>query len=221
MDLTAELFSPAWQVCAAVASVVVGVWLARNTPWQRLATVQARNLLFGLALVVALFWIMRAGVQPGLNLHMLGAMAATLALGPHLAIVAMALALTGVTFNGNMPWLAWPINFIVMVVLPVVFADFVRRQIEQRLPNHFYIYIFCAAFMGAALTVVFQGLVAAGALWLAGSYSLEMLTTEYLPYFALLGFAEAWLSGAFITVFVVYKPEWVHTFDDARYLAGK
>ena len=75
--------------------------------------------------------------------------------------------------------------------------------------------------MGAALTVVFQGLVAAGALWLAGAYSLEMLTTEYLPYFALLGFAEAWLSGAFITLFVVYKPEWVHTFDDARYLAGK
>ena len=145
MDLTAELFSPAWHACAAVASVVVGVWLTRNTPWQRLATVQARNLLFGLALVVALFWIMRAGVQPGLNLHMLGAMAATLALGSHLAIVAMALALTGVTFNGNMPWLAWPINFIVMVVLPVMFADFVRRQIEQRLPNHFYIYIFCAA----------------------------------------------------------------------------
>lgn len=221
MDLTTELFSPAMHALAAMASVLVGVWLVRNAPWQRLATASGRNLLFGLALVLALFWTMRAGVQPGLNLHMLGAMAATLALGPHLAIVAMALALIGTAFNGNVPWLAWSINFIVMVVLPVLFADFVRRQIERRLPNHFYIYIFCAAFMGAALTVAFQGLVAAGMLWLAGSYSFEMLTTEYLPYFVLLGFAEAWLSGAFITLFVVYKPEWVHTFDDARYLAGK
>jgi uncharacterized membrane protein len=37
----------------------------------------------------------------------------------------------------------------------------------------------------------------------------------------LVGFSEAWLTGAFITLFVVYLPSWVSTFDDDRYLKEK
>jgi uncharacterized membrane protein len=37
----------------------------------------------------------------------------------------------------------------------------------------------------------------------------------------LLGFAEAWLNGAMVTIMVVYLPHWVGSFDDRRYLLNK
>ena len=42
----------------------------------------------------------------------------------------------------------------------------------------------------------------AGLLILAGAYDWEYLASEYLPYFLLLGFSEAWLSGMLITMFI-------------------
>jgi uncharacterized membrane protein len=65
---------------------------------------------------------------------------------------------------------------------------------------------------------VSTGLLATIVLWLAGVYPLQMLLDDYFPYFALLGFAEAWLNGAAITLMVVYYPGWVGSFDDRRYL---
>ncbi|HVB49982.1 MAG TPA: hypothetical protein VNF69_16515 [Burkholderiales bacterium] len=41
---------------------------------------------------------------------------------------------------------------------------------------------------------------------------------NFLPYALLLAFGEALLTGTLITVFVVYRREWVATFDDARWL---
>lgn len=221
MDLPYTLFSLPWHFAAVAISVWVFWHAGRRAPWTRLQKQNQRNLLFGFTLALMLFWSLRAGVKPGLNLHVLGAMAATLTLGVPLALLAFALALTGLTINGAIQWQAWAINFVFMAVVPIYFADFFRRQVERRLPAHFFIFIFISAFFGAALTVVMQGSVAAVAMWLAGAYEFELLAGEYLPYFVLLGFSEAWLSGAAVTLMVVYKPEWVCTFDDNRYLVGK
>ncbi|MPN48256.1 hypothetical protein SDC9_195862 [bioreactor metagenome] len=76
-------------------------------------------------------------------------------------------------------------------------------------------------FAGSALTIMLQGLFASLALVVAGAYPLDFLLSDYLPYFLLLGFSEGWLSGALITVMVIYRPEWVAAFDDRRYLMNK
>jgi len=89
------------------------------------------------------------------------------------------------------------------------------------LPRHFFVYIFINGFFGSALTVFGVGLAATLMLVIAGAYEWDYLATEYLPYFLLLGFSEAWLSGMLITLFVIYRPNWVATFDDSSYLANK
>ncbi len=81
--------------------------------------------------------------------------------------------------------------------------------------------MFVIGFACAALTVMVQGAVAAAALASAGAYTVEFLLSEYLPFFLLLGFSEAWISGAVITLMVVYRPGWVAAFDDRRYLLDK
>jgi uncharacterized membrane protein len=50
-------------------------------------------------------------------------------------------------------------------------------------------------------------------------YPAPTLLDDYLPYYFLLGFAEAWLNGALITLMVVYAPHWVGSFDDRHYLS--
>lgn len=193
----------------------------RRVPWGRLREGSQLNLLLGFAVCLMLLWTMRAGVKPGLNLHLLGAMAATLALGPWLAVLAMALALTGIMLNGVIEWTDWPVNFVLMIAIPVAAAHGLRRAVERWLPAHFFIFVFVISFACAALTVMVQGAVAAAALASAGAYTAEFLLNEYLPFFLLLGFSEAWISGAVITLMVVYRPDWVAAFDDRRYLLDK
>lgn len=221
MNFPATLFPSAWHWVAAILSIVVLFRGAVGAPWRRLATNTQRNLLFGLAIALALLWSMKAGVRPGLNLHLMGAMAATLALGPHFAVLSMAIALTALAANGGIAWDAWPINFVFMVLVPVGAARLLQRVVEATLPSHFFIFIFVLSFAGSAVVVVLQGLVASIAMVAAGAYPFEFLASEYLPYFILLGFSEAWISGAVITLLVVYRPEWVWAFDDKRYLIGK
>lgn len=221
MNLASSLFPANWHATMLVLTVLIGALTVRRAPWTRLLESSQLNLLLGFVVCLTLIWSLKAGVKPGLTLHMLGAMAATLTMGPWLALVALALALTGITLNGAVEWTAWPINFIFMAAWPVCVATLILRTIERVLPAHFFIFIFVISFAGAAVTVGLQGVLVSAAMVLAGAYPAEFLLTEYLPFFLLLGFAEAWLSGALVTVLVVYRPQWVAMFDDQRYLANK
>ena len=222
MNLPAALLPPLahWLVLLAMLGALRLAW--PHLPWRRLRSGNLQcNLLFAFSLVLALAWSLNAGVKPGLNLHLLGAMAATLALGAPLALYAFALALVLLAANGALEWQALPVNFLLMGLIPILLSHVLRRLVERYLPAHFFIFIFILSFFGSALIVMLEGLLASLLLAGLGAYEFSMLTSEYLPYFLLLGFAEAWLSGALITLLVVYTPDWVLAFDDQRYLAGK
>lgn len=222
MNLTADLFPQAvhWLTLLAMLGALRLAW--PSLPWRRFRQGNRQfHVFFGFALSLAIAWSLNAGIKAGLNLHLLGAMAATLALGAPLALYAFALALGILAFGGKIDWQAIPINFLLMGVIPITCANLLRKLVERFLPAHFFIFIFILSFFGAALIVMLEGVVATLTLAGIGAYDLSMLTSEYLPYFLLLGFAEAWISGALMTLLVVYKPEWVLTFDDQRYLVGK
>ena len=221
MNFAPDLFSPAWHVVAAILGVGVGVWVVRTAPWRRLQDGHQLNALLGAAVILTLLWSLNAGVYPSLNLHLLSAMAATLIFGPQLALLVLALALAGITFNGSTQWSAYPINLIVMAVVPVAFSTLYARLVARWLPRHFFVYIFVNAFIGAAVIVLLQGCVASLGLVAAGAYPVDLLLSDYLPFFLLLGFSEAWLSGMTLTLLVVYFPEWVASFDDRSYFGSK
>jgi uncharacterized membrane protein len=218
MNFPEGLFSSSWTFGAFVPLVLVWLWCLVTAPWRRLADSTQLNVWLGAIVALMLFWSMKAGAQPGLNLHLLGATAFTLMVGRQLAIIGFSVVMAAVTFNGGAGWDAYALNVLVAAVFPCLVADMLLRIVERYLPPNFFCFIFCAAFFGAAIAVVSSGLLATLVLWLAGVYSAEKLFSDYFPYFALLGFAEAWLNGAAITLMVVYYPQWVGSFDDRRYL---
>jgi len=203
------------------------VWLplfARSlfkAPWSLLKGSEQLNVWLGMIVLLTLIWSLKAGVKPGLSLHLLGATVFTLSFGSHLAFIGLSLVLFGISLNGEAGFLAFALNALLMAGVSVLLSQVIYRTVFRLLPRHFFVYIFANGFFGAALTVFGVGLVAAIVLAIAGAYEWSYLTSEYLPYFLLLGFSEAWLSGMLMTLFVIYRPNWVATFDDSSYLANK
>lgn len=220
MNFPEGLFSNAVTFGAYVPFVLVLLWSVRTAPWRRLADSGQLNVWLGTIVVLMLMWSMKAGVRPGMNLHLLGATTFALMFGRQLAILGLTVVLAAVTFNsgGGLGWAPFAINALVMAVLPVVMASAVLRFVERFLPANIFVYFFVGAFFNAGLVTLVTGVLASLLLAAAGVYTVDTLSTDYLPYFILLGFAEAWLNGAAITLMVVYFPHWVGTFDDRRYL---
>jgi len=190
-------------------------------PWRRLKEPELLNVWLGMVVFLTLIWSLKAGVKPGLGFHLLGATVFTLSFGPYLAFVGLCLVLAGVTLNGSAGAFAYAVNALLLAGGGVLFAHLFHRVIQRLLPAHFFVFVFINAFLGAALTILAVGFSITVFLFFSGAYGWEYLVSEYFPYFMLLGFSEAWLSGMVMTLFIVYRPDWVITFDDSRYLADK
>lgn len=203
------------------------VWLpllarsVRRAPWAKLKASDQLNLWLGTIVILVLIWSLKAGVKPGLSLHLLGATLFTLCLGPDLAFVGLSLVSVGVTLNSADGWLSLALNSLSTAGVGVGASWAIFRLIERWLPKHLFVYLFFGAFFASALTVLAVGAAIALVLVMTGVYSVDYMLGEYLPYFLLLGFSEAWLTGMLMTLMVVYRPDWVVTFDDSRYLADK
>ncbi len=221
MNLPDNLLGEAW--CWTAWAVwlslfALSVWRA---PWARLKDDEHLNVWLGMIVLLTFVWSLKAGVKPGLSMHLLGATVFTLCFGRHLAFIGLSLVLAGITINGASGFFAYALNALLLAGVSVSISHLVLTFVRRFLPKHFFVYIFGNGFFGAALTVMGVGLASTFFLGFSETYQFDYLTSEYLPYFILLGFSEAWLSGMVITLFVVYRPNWVFTFDDSLYLAKK
>lgn len=221
MNLTDTLLDEAWYWAAWAVWLPLFVRSVLRAPWARLKDSEQLNVWLGMVVLLTLIWSLKAGVKPGLAFHLLGATVFTLSFGPQLAFVGLSLVTLGITLDGAAGPFAYALNALLLAGVGVAVSQGLYRLFSGLFPRHFFVYIFVNGFLGAALTIIGVGLAASVLLALAGAYSWDYLFDDYFPYFLLLGFSEAWLSGMIMTLFVVYRPNWVLTFDDSRYLTGK
>lgn len=206
---------PLWLVTATLLLVLI-----RRARWDILADRRNLNVFLGAGVVVLGLWLIKTGIKPGLNFHMLGATVLTLMFRPWFALFSLALIIGAITIQ-NGQFNAYPANFLIMAAIPVGLSWAIYRLVDGKLPNHLFVYIFLNAFFAPALAILAVGLASTAFFALAQVYPLDYLVEEYLPFYFLMGWAEAFATGMLITLMVVYKPEWVATFDDRRYLHGK
>ncbi|HCU54006.1 MAG TPA: hypothetical protein DIC36_06915 [Gammaproteobacteria bacterium] len=218
MNLPDSLLPMPWTVTAHLLYglvLAVALWRA---PWKRLGEAPLLHVYLGTTVAVLVLWQLQAGVLPGLNFHILGAALFTLMFGWPLAMVASSLVLLAVTTAGAGGWQAYSINALLMGVLPATVSWLVYRAVYRWLPRHLFVYIFACGYFGAALAMAATGLVSAGVFALSGVYPLEELLQHYLPYYLLMVFPEAILTGSFVALLAVYRPEWIWTYDEAATL---
>ena len=221
MNLPDNLLDDAWCWVAWAIWLPVFVRSVWRAPWLRFKDSEQFNVWLGMIVLLTLIWSLKAGVKPGLSMHLLGASVFTLCFGPALAFIGLSMVLLGITLNGAAGSFAFALNSLLVAGSGVLFSQWFCQAVRHYLPRHFFVYIFVNGFFGSALMILGVGLMLTLFMGISGTYDFDYLLDEYLPYFILLGFSEAWLSGMVMTLFVIYRPEWVVTFDDSRYLSGK
>jgi len=138
--------------------------------------------------------------------------------GPYLALIALALVLLLATAFGLSGLESYGINFVLMALLPVLISHGLFRWADRKLPNHFFIYVLVDGFFTGAVAMAALGFASCFILSEAGAYSSSYLHSEYLPFYMLMAWSEALLTGMAVTLMAVYRPHWLVTFDDQRYL---
>ena len=220
MNLVAANIPPHWLWGLWLLAAALGLLIARRAGWRMLLDQANLNIFLAATVCVLGLWLIKTGIKPGLNFHLIGATALTLMFRPLFALFSLALLTAAISiWHGE--YAAFPANWLIMGVVPVAVSWGIFALVDRKLPNHLFIYIFINAFFGAALAAIAVGLAATGFIALSGVYPLDYLLEEYLPYFFLIAFSEAFITGMLITMMVIYKPEWVATFDDKRYLLDK
>lgn len=218
MNLPGHLLPEAWYWGGHALFALVLGWALVTAPWRRLKDDTQQHLWLGACVSLMVLWSVKTGIRPGLNFHLLGATTIALMFRAQLAIIAVAIVTAGVTLAGNGDWHSLSINALTMGVLPILLSYGLYWLSDKKLPNHLFVFIFVDAFLGGALAMAATGMVSTLTLSLSGAYTLPYLKEHYLPYYVLMGWSEAVTSGMAITMMVVYRADWVGTFDDKRYL---
>lgn len=220
MDLTTALV-PAWLRGVGDLIAVLGCLLAlRSAPLWWLRQAGAAHVYGGAIVALLVLWQLRAGIGDGPWLHLVGATVLTLMFGWQLALLAIATLVLAVLLRGHGDLASVGLNVCVMGVVPILFSYRVARLAERWLAPNFFIYVFVSAFLGAALAIMLVA--TAGALvTLAGGLDAGHVLGNYLPTSLLIVFPEAFATGACMTLAVVYRPHWVVSFDDRRYIDGR
>ncbi|WP_035056860.1 energy-coupling factor ABC transporter permease [Andreprevotia chitinilytica] len=216
MNLNAAPFSLILLILCWVIAVAQLLYAGWRVPW---ATLKQEELTswFGATIVILAGWQLKASIQPGLAYHLLGATALTLIAGRGRALLSMAAILAFDTAYDHAEWPAFGLSWLICT-LPVWITDALLRFARKRLPANYFVYIFVNAFAAGALGMWLVGIITCALLAASGTYSFDFLLEEQLPYYFLMGWPEAFTTGINLTLLVIYRPQWVATFDDNFYL---
>lgn len=196
--------------------LLYAIWRA---PWVELFSDSRRqHLMFGTVLVLCILWLVRRDFPSGLSFHFIGMTAVTLLLDWPLAILAGLIAQIALLALGKQELSVLGVNGLILIILPVCIAHCCARAIERLKPENLFMYIFFSGFFPAALTAALCVISGALLLWGNGIYEFSPELEDFFGMILLVAFPEAFINGMAVTAFVVFKPEWLETFNYSRYL---
>ena len=186
MGMTDNLLSTSQWLITAVLFAMILLKAVRSVDWPALRRDNAlQHSFFGAAVILGFVWQLRAGISPGLAIHIFGITVITLMLGWALAVLAGLLALVITVITGREPLLMFAANGLITVMVPALVSHGIMLWERRRNFRNFFAYIFFCGFFGAGLSVAAAGIVMCLMLWSSGTYSFDELVHEYLRYLPL------------------------------------
>lgn len=218
MGMTENLLSTSQWLTTLLLFLVILARALRSIDWQALRKDNAlQHSFFGAAVVLGFVWQLRAGISPGLAIHVFGITVITLMLGWAFAVLAGLLALVITVITGREPLLMFAANGLVTVMVPALVSHWVMLWERRKNFRNFFAYIFFCGFFGAGISVAVAGVVMCLMLWSSGVYTFDELVHEYLRYLPLFMIPEGFVNGTFVTGLMVFHPDRLTTLDQRRY----
>lgn len=216
-------------------------------PWLPLRHRQLQNPWLGAMVILPFAWWTRHLLPSGLALHVSGGCLLVLMFGWPLAVWSITLvgvlaavleAFTPPRLNAHQrlmndalpaihglgelgPRLLEQADAIVsqlawLGVLPATLGLTLGLAVRRFLPQHLFVFILGRGFIVTAVSVTLTGVAAA----VAGRIPAGIDAGEWLLAHWLLGWGEAISTGMLTAIFVAFKPHWLLTYSDARYLSA-
>lgn len=212
-------FDLAELTCLLLFAIAVIKSLNATTRHILLSNQVVQRSVLAISLMLVGFWSLKAGLYPGLDIHVLALTGVTLTLGPRLAILTAALSHSLQLGIGLVPFEQIGSYALFTSLLPILFSYALFLLCYQYITRHLFVYIFVNSFLGAGLTAVFHIGLMTGYHYFSGHYDWQTLLDNYTFLASLIWFPEATINGMAMTVLIIYRPHWVRTFYDNEYLA--
>jgi uncharacterized membrane protein len=184
--------------------------LHNNKPYQ--------HFFFALLFGFYLLWSAQASIKDGLALHLLMATALTQLFGWSLALLVGFLVALLLVITQQISIDALPAFLLFTVILSVTLSQLLYTLVRHLLPKHLFVYLFVGVFLSAAIVGSLHLTCHAIFQLSQGHYDWQTIVDNYYVFSFLLAFPEALLNGLFMTLMVVFKPEWVRLYSDKDYL---
>ena len=221
MDIPAGLLPHGYLWMAAILYIPLLLLALLGAPWSKIADNEASHVYFGAIVILTVLWVLRGGIQPGLDYHLLGVTSLVLMFEWQFALMAVSLVLAVTTWTGPAGWQTFAVNALVMGAIPALLSRIFLYACQRWLPHNFFIYVFINAFLAGALSILLAGLASALLQQSAGVHPPDSIDNNFLLILPMLMFGEGFLNGAAMSLVVAYRPQWVATFHDRWYLQGK
>jgi len=198
----------------AMVVVALAVALALR-PWAALSGSQLWHPWFASLVLMPWLWAAQRFMPAGVAVQLSGACLLVLMLGWPLAVLSLVPIAALGAWLGGIGWaealdhLAW--NGMATATLALAIGLATRRW----LPRHPFVFILGRGFIGTALAIMIGGAISA---LLAPLPEGTELGSVLLGHW-LMAWGEAFATGMLVAIFVAFKPEWLATWSDARYLA--
>lgn len=190
-----------------------------NARWKLLQAPTVLSAWCASIILLTMVWRFRINVSSDLSLHLLGLSLLPLMFGRALATLGLSLTVIAYTALFNGLWSNLGLNLLLLAIMPAWLSDLILRATQRFLPHHLFVYLFGNGFFGSMAVLSLSGLcsMAAHMLWTSPSGP----TSDAIAYMLLLAWGEAFVVGFLVTIFAVYRPNWLLTFDDRIYLRGR
>ncbi|MBS0335534.1 MAG: energy-coupling factor ABC transporter permease [Proteobacteria bacterium] len=182
-------------------------------PWNALRAPGLRNPWVAMLVLLPCLWGAQLALPLALPLQLTGVPLLVLMFGwPFAVVTILPVAIASALLGGNIELAvglaAWD------GVVPATLALAVGMATRRWLPKHVFVYILARGFFGTVLAMFFTGLLHE---WLTqrtpGSSTTLLLTAGWL-----VAWGEGFATGALTAIFVAFRPDWLLTYSDSRYL---
>jgi len=183
-------------------------------PWEVLRVPALRAPWLAALVLLPLLWAAQSLLPADFPAALSGACLLVLMFGWPLAILTLfAVAAAGAWLGGGdlaraVALAAWS------GAVPATVALALGMATRRWLPRHLFVYILARSFIGTALATVLAALLRA---WF-GTGEAAAAANAIFPAAWLIAWGEAFLTGALTAIFVAFRPQWLLTYSDARYL---
>jgi len=196
-----------------LATLSLAAMAARRVHWRTLAQDPVAFHRWAICAVsLMVMWSIRTHVPVAPGLHVLGVTTVTLVLGvcPAALVTLLAQVVIGV-IGGDIAGI--PSNWLASSAIPIACTEGWRRLVLRWLPPDPFAFIFGSAFFGAALAAATAYLVT----MVLGPPAIfgDGAVTSRGAFLLLVGFPEAFINGAIVTLLVVYVPDQLAGYDPA------